>query len=120
ALGHDRDELLQVGAHAVHVLNAGQDGDKRLVVVAEPHPAVGELPAVLEGERIARLGAVDGDGDEVAVLLVVNRHGGTALTPASRRAASVAAHAPSHSPHCVMSATTSAAWPRSSSTSRAA
>jgi hypothetical protein len=67
--GDEGDELLQIGADAVDVLDAGEDCDVGVVVVAEAHPPVGELAEVLEVERIARLRAVDGDGDDVVGLL---------------------------------------------------
>ena len=85
ALGDDRHEALQVGADAVDVADAGQDGDEGVVVVAEAHPGVGELAEVLDVERVARLGAVDRDGDDVAVLLVVDRHGARVLHQRRRR-----------------------------------
>src|SRR5436190_315014 len=69
--------------------HAGQDGDVGVVVVAKADPGVGELAEVLEVERVPLLGAVDGDGDDVSVLLVVDRHG-VAFTPPGAGGARVA------------------------------
>src|SRR5262249_56996205 len=56
------------------VADPGEDGDVGLVVVGEGHPAVGELAEVLEIGGVALLGAVDRDGDDVAVFRVVDGH----------------------------------------------
>ena len=72
--GDDRDEALQVRPDAVHVADAGEDGDPRLVVVAEADPRVGELAEVLEVEGVPPLGPVDRDRDDATPLLVVDRH----------------------------------------------
>src|SRR4029450_12142375 len=82
------DEALQVRAHAVDVADAGQDRDERLVVVAKAHPAIGQLPEMLDVEGVARLRTVDRDGDDVAVLLVVDRHAHR-LTPGCDRTARI-------------------------------
>src|SRR6185503_13609980 len=98
--------LLEIRPDAVDVLHARQDRHIRVGVVAEADPGVREHAEMVDVEGVPRLGAVDRDRDDVAVLRVVDRHGGFAYTEAV-----AARHSRRRSAH---------AWRSSSSTTIAA
>jgi hypothetical protein len=67
------ERLLEIAAGAERaVAGAGEDGDARRVVVAEAAPGLDEPLPDLGADRVHALGAVDGDHDHRAVLLVAD------------------------------------------------
>ena len=64
-LGDLGDVLLQVGAREERLADAGDDRDPRLVVGGEPFPCFAEQLEVLHVARVARLGPIDRDDDDV-------------------------------------------------------
>ena len=70
--GQFRDEFLQVGPGAEVPPDAGDHGDPSVGVVAKGGPRMCQIPEMLHVERIARLGTVDRDRDDVRVQRVVN------------------------------------------------
>ncbi len=69
------DVRLEVGADAEVAPDARHDGDIRVIVLGEAVPGRAQLEEVLHVQRVARLGTVDGDGDDVVVTDgVVDRH----------------------------------------------
>jgi hypothetical protein len=74
-LGDLGDVLLEVGAGEEGVAHARDDGDPRLGVVVEALPRHAELLEVLHVGRVAGLGPIDRDADDVVVVpFVMNRH----------------------------------------------
>ena len=62
------DVGLEVGAHAEVGTHAGDDRHPGVVVVAEPLPGHPQLGEVVHVQRVAGLGTVDGDPDDVVVV----------------------------------------------------